>query len=155
MPSASVTPLELVSICRKCRAEHNAPPAAASHPCVVDALPIMRHAESGYCAFQPPKYGDGIKPAGWDERQPETAAAPTMPPVARPPAAMPRSEWPAWAVAVAKFAKPQDKGVGDTLERLINAGMGFGDAWKALRATLRLPCNCERDRDRLNVLYGY
>lgn len=70
-----------------------------------------------------------------------------------PPAAIPRSKWPAHIAAVAKFASPEDTGVGDTIERLAGgAGKLFAAMFKALTGQ---DCGCGGRKDALNTRYSY
>jgi hypothetical protein len=51
------------------------------------------------------------------------------------------------------LAKPQDKGAGDTIARLI-ASVGL-DRWKAFSKKLGMPCNCDARQADLNERYPY
>ncbi len=62
------------------------------------------------------------------------------------------TEWPLWAKAFKALAKPEDKGVGDVVARLI--GDEKNEAFKAWHlATFGRPCNCTARRERWNRLY--
>lgn len=59
----------------------------------------------------------------------------------------------AWVRWVKLLRKPEDAGVGDTIERMI-ASVGL-DRWKSFSKKLGMPCNCDRRRDWLNQNYPY
>lgn len=61
--------------------------------------------------------------------------------------------WPVWAWAIARFSKPQDAGVGDTVRR-IAAKMG-GEAFKAFAKTIGIPCGCDGRQLDWNERYPY
>jgi len=61
-------------------------------------------------------------------------------------------QWPAWANLVAARATPADIGVGSTIERELGR---VGVAFKAVLATLGVPCGCADRRDEWNALYPY
>ncbi len=62
------------------------------------------------------------------------------------------SEWPLWAKAFKAIAKPEDKGIGDVVARLI--GDETSSAFKAWHlATFGKPCNCNGRQTRWNRLY--
>ncbi len=57
------------------------------------------------------------------------------------PEAVPYSEWPLWAKTLAKFAQPEDKGIGDVAKRTI--GEENGEAFKKFfKATFNKDCGC-------------
>lgn len=73
---------------------------------------------------------------------------------------VPRDQWPFRVRMVARFKVPADKGVGDTLARLINKlpvykGMGAGDAWKKFTTWLGIECGCCARQRRANEQYPY
>lgn len=59
----------------------------------------------------------------------------------------------AWVRWVKLLRKPEDVGIGDTIERMI-ASVGL-DRWKSFSKKLGMPCNCDRRRDWLNQNYPY
>ena len=61
-------------------------------------------------------------------------------------------QWPAWANLVAARATPSDIGVGSTIERELGR---VGVAFKAVLATLGVPCGCADRRDEWDALYPY
>jgi hypothetical protein len=61
--------------------------------------------------------------------------------------------WPFPARVIRRLRTDADKGVGDTLTRLI-AGVG-GEAYKALMASLGRPCGCKQRQAYLNGKYPY
>lgn len=124
-----------VSKCHKC-------PLRDGGNCSVDRDDIIAHARAGECP-----HPDGPR---FTEAAPATSA-PQSP--REPPVPVPREKWPKWVKLVAKRQKPGDVGVGDTLARVF-AGVG-GEQYKRLRKWLGMPCSCEREQARLNVLYAY
>jgi hypothetical protein len=69
-------------------------------------------------------------------------------------AAVPRSQWPLAARAIAKLARAQDRGVGDTIARIIDP-MG-GKLYKRWHKRLMgRPCGCNDEQARLNAIYPY
>ncbi len=61
-------------------------------------------------------------------------------------------EWPIWAKAMKHFSNPEDKGIGDTVARMI--GDEKSEAFKAWHhATFGKPCNCNGRQSRWNRLY--
>jgi hypothetical protein len=81
-----------------------------------------------------------------------TAAAPPTPPVARPPAAVPRSEWPVAVQALARLARDGDRGIGDIAHRVAAASGAEGLARLFTSLTGRA-CGCSDRQARLNELY--
>lgn len=62
--------------------------------------------------------------------------------------------WPLWARAIRRLRSAPDRGVGDTLSRLLRY-MG-GDVFKRWRAdTLRRPCRCAERQAKLNRQFPY
>jgi hypothetical protein len=67
---------------------------------------------------------------------------------------VPRNEWPRCVKAVATLARPQDKGIGDTVQR-ITAKFG-GEAFKrAYRRIMAEDCGCTTRQTRMNNRYPY
>ncbi len=65
---------------------------------------------------------------------------------------MPSAQWPIWAKALKQFSKPEDKGIGDVVARMI--GEEKSAAFKAWHlATFGKPCNCKGRQERWNRLY--
>lgn len=65
--------------------------------------------------------------------------------------AIPRSDWPLAVKALAAFSGPQDKGIGDVVERHLGV---VGEAWKAMYEKLtNQKCGCEDRKRKLNLLY--
>jgi hypothetical protein len=61
---------------------------------------------------------------------------------------------PAW-LADAKKHRPQARGLGDTVERMLNV-LGIGPvAKKVIHRITGKPCGCDRRRDQLNRLLPY
>lgn len=68
----------------------------------------------------------------------------------------PRSEWPAWALWLAERRQDGERGVGDTLERLLGeGGRAFKRLWKATFEQVGLGCGCDGRRERWNTRYPY
>ncbi len=60
--------------------------------------------------------------------------------------------WPLWAIALAVIAKPEDKGIGDVVARMI--GDENSAAFKAWhQATFGRPCGCNGRQERWNRMY--
>ncbi len=74
-----------------------------------------------------------------------------LPKAGIPDAGLP-SEWPIWAKALKQLAKPEDKGIGDVVARMI--GDEKSEAFKSWHlATFGKPCNCNGRQARWNLLY--
>lgn len=65
---------------------------------------------------------------------------------------IPRDQWPKWASAVASFAKPEDKGVGDTVKRMLGSA---GVLFQATLQALGLPCGCDQRQAEYNARFPY
>lgn len=86
---------------------------------------------------------------GWDAGEQAQQDHPAPSPAAP---ALPRSAWP-WSVkAIALLAKPDDRGVGDTLARLLIGGETLAAAWQRLTGK---ECGCDGRIDSLNTRYAY
>jgi hypothetical protein len=59
----------------------------------------------------------------------------------------------AWVRWIKLLRKPQDRGVGDTVARLI-ASVGL-DRWKAFSKKLGIPCGCTDRQDAWNKQWPY
>lgn len=59
---------------------------------------------------------------------------------------------PAYITWLTRFRKPQDRGPGDTLERLLGVG---GWAFKKAWALVGKDCGCASRRDEWNERWGY
>lgn len=67
---------------------------------------------------------------------------------------IPRDQWPAWAKLIALAAKPEDIGVGDTVERTI--GKANSAAFKTwFLAAFGRPCGCATRQAAWNATYPY
>jgi hypothetical protein len=63
-----------------------------------------------------------------------------------------RSEWPLWAKALLLVAKPEDKGLGDIIARIV--GPIGGDAYKAwFQKIFNRTCGCSERQETLNSKY--
>lgn len=71
---------------------------------------------------------------------------------AKPVKVTPSVEWPIWAKTLKAMAKPEDKGIGDVVYRMI--GDEKSEAFEAWHlATFGKPCDCTARRERWNRLY--
>ena len=61
--------------------------------------------------------------------------------------------WPPWARWVAKHRKPNESGVGDTVERLL-ASVG-GRVYKKILADMGVNCGCGSRQESMNMMYRY
>jgi hypothetical protein len=57
-----------------------------------------------------------------------------------------------WAIAIAKLKSDQDKGVGDTVERLLGK---FGKSYQTALIAVGVPCGCDRRRTDWNARYPF
>ncbi len=65
---------------------------------------------------------------------------------------IPSHQWPPWAKALACFSKPEDKGIGDVVARIIgNENSVKFKAWHL--ATFGKPCGCSGRQRGLNIKY--
>jgi hypothetical protein len=64
-----------------------------------------------------------------------------------------RRPWPWWARLLRRLRSRSDRGIGDTLERLLSCvgGRYYKRAWKAAGK----PCRCGRRQNKLNYRYPY
>lgn len=64
----------------------------------------------------------------------------------------PSSEWPIWARALRQLSKPEDKGIGDVVLRII--GNENSEAFKTWHLKIfNRPCNCDGRLAQWNALY--
>ncbi len=69
-----------------------------------------------------------------------------------PPQAIPSKDWPVWAKALAWTAKPEDKGIGDVVARMI--GPENSEAFKRwYKATTGKNCGCNGRQNLWNIKY--
>jgi hypothetical protein len=67
---------------------------------------------------------------------------------------VPRDQWPIWAKTLALVSTDSDRGVGDTVKRLI--GDFASEAFKTWhKATFGKPCSCQERQDKWNAQYPY
>lgn len=66
---------------------------------------------------------------------------------------MPVTEWPQWAKRLERLKQPEDKGVGDTLTRIL-AKKG-GDWFKRTMKRLGINCGCVARQEWMNRNYPY
>ncbi len=65
---------------------------------------------------------------------------------------IPRKDWPVWAKALAMIAKPEDKGIGDTVARTV--GAENSEAFKKwFKVTTGKDCGCSGRQRRWNIEY--
>ncbi len=65
---------------------------------------------------------------------------------------VPRKDWPLWAKALAQFSKPEDKGIGDVVRRMI--GEENSETFKKwFKATTGKDCGCTGRQRRWNIEY--
>lgn len=93
----------------------------------------------------------------------QNTAKGTWPDLKLPPASVvavtiqpvPLAEWPSWAKAMRLVRRAEDKGVGDTMARIVGA-IG-GDAWNAwyVRTTGEKCPSCAARQAGFNALYPY
>jgi hypothetical protein len=132
--------------CKQCPLR--ARPCGGACPCTVDGRDIRAHRDAGYCPEK--KFGDGIKPVAWDD-VPVVQVGQVIPP--KPTQPVPRDQWPLIVRGLAMLATEADKGVGDTLARLL-AHVG-GEKYKRITKRLGYDCKCSAGQANLNALYGY
>jgi hypothetical protein len=64
------------------------------------------------------------------------------------------SEWPIWAAALSFFKSEKDRGVGDTVERII--GKNCSKAYKTwYQSTFGKPCGCTDRKAKFNSRFPY
>ena len=69
-------------------------------------------------------------------------------------ASMPYNSWPLWAKSLAGLRTPEDRGVGDTVERII--GPDNGEKLKAWYfKTFKRLCGCDGRKSEFNIKYNY
>jgi hypothetical protein len=62
------------------------------------------------------------------------------------------NEWPLWAEALAKFSKPEDRGIGDVIARMIGDEKSARfKAWYL--ATFGRVCGCNGRQEKWNRMY--
>jgi hypothetical protein len=65
---------------------------------------------------------------------------------------IPYIQWPVWAKALNQFSKPEDKGIGDVIARMI--GDENSEAFKMwYRGTFGKACGCARRQAKWNLMY--
>lgn len=97
----------------------------------------MEHADAGDC------------PKGYFTHPDPPQAAQSQP---QPPKPLPRSQWPDSIAAIADYREPEDKGIGDTIERGLST---MGLAFKAMAKLAWGGCKCDARRASLNAIYPY
>jgi len=58
-----------------------------------------------------------------------------------------------WLYFIRMLRKPEDKGVGDTVQRI--AAKFGGERFKAFSARIGIPCGCTQRQEEWNKLYPY
>lgn len=61
-------------------------------------------------------------------------------------------KWPFWARVLKRLKISSDKGIGDTVERLLGES---GERFKKFMEKHKIDCKCKNRRDRWNFLYPY
>jgi hypothetical protein len=83
------------------------------------------------------------------ESQPQATAVQAT---AKPIKPIPRDQWEPWINAVAKMARPEDKGIGDVIARTIGpVGGSLFKSW--FFATFGRKCRCNARQSALNAKY--
>jgi hypothetical protein len=117
-----------------------------------DKLPAWEAKGVRSQALKKPGTGRIIFPKGFalPDRVDASVASMSPAPPPKPLQAVPVEQWPSWAKWVKALATDADKGVGDTVKRLLLNG------WleKALKAA-GVPCRCPALRVQWNTLYPY
>src|SRR5207302_548591 len=94
---------------------------------------------------------------GWTESAWDTAAAEHEPrrviQKRKLIAEVPRKDWPAWAKVIALAKTKDEKGVGDTIARIV--GPIGGQAYKRWREIKGAPCGCDERQADLNAAFPY
>lgn len=138
-------------------------PFRAVDVCTRSQKKVIEHVARDYCPHPAgPRFGTSTAPPDWSGVPLVQVGAPQRKPRPAPETIkpVPRDEWPLRVRMVARLRKPEDKGVGDTLARLINTlpaykGTGAGDAFKAITTRLGIDCGCGQRQARANQLYPY
>lgn len=73
-------------------------------------------------------------------------------PPAPPPEPVPSDKWPSWANWVAGQKAEPDRGVGDTIERMLGIG---GKIFQASMKLIGVPCGCNARKAEWNIKYPY
>lgn len=123
----------MIAICHKC--EHRQRPCAGPCACLFDPanpMDILDRAASGIC------------PAGRFEGAPRPQPLTTLNRTAR---------WPLGVRVIARLKRDGEKGIGDTMARLL-AGIG-GEAYKRLAKRIGIECGCAARQAMLNARYPY
>lgn len=79
-----------------------------------------------------------------------TPTVPSPPPVVFTP--VDYANWPAWAKTMESLKADADKGVGDTVKRLLGK---FGEVYQTVLKKMGMPCGCNARRDQYNIQYPY
>ncbi len=79
----------------------------------------------------------------------ESSLTPVTIPTVPPP--KPRTSWPLAARLLAWLMIPEDKGLGDTIERKLGTGGEIMKKW--YRKVIGRECGCGSRKDKLNVLF--
>ena len=125
-----------LSICQRC--EHRQRKCNGFCPCLVTGRSHAAHARAGECPLG--KFTEA-----------ERAAAKRTPPKRVEP--VPRDQWPLAVRVVARLAIEGEKGIGDTLKRLI-VGVG-GEQFTRLMHRIGVDCGCAGRQAYANARYPY
>ena len=63
------------------------------------------------------------------------------------------NKWPTWAKTLRRLRKAEDKGVGDTVQRI--AAWFGGERFKTFSSKIGMPCGCSERQDNWNTQYPY
>jgi hypothetical protein len=80
------------------------------------------------------------------------AGSPSLALAASPVVPVPAAEWPAWTKLIVRLKKPDDKGVGSTVQRLTGK---WGKKFEAWMKKAGADCGCSARRERWDALYPY
>lgn len=118
--------------------------------CTVDGVDIIHHTEADYCPYpSAPRYGDGVRPGGWDAlpKAGESEAVPVQQPV-------PRDAWPLAVRVLASRGRDGERGVGDTAKRLLHR-MGADGLSRLYEKVTGRDCGCGDRQERMNLMFPY
>lgn len=149
-----------VSVCSTCLLSRQFP--LGRRLCTRDGRNVIDHAVADYCADEAAPVFGGPRPPDWAAMPLPDPDAPAARPRPRPKPYVPPplAEWPFKLRVYARFRRPGDAGVGDTMARLFNVlpvykGLGAGDAFKLAAAKLGFDCGCGDRQAALNRRYPY
>lgn len=96
----------------------------------------------------------GGPPGAPDDRATAATIFETQPPSVMAP--VPRAQWPAWASALAQQGHPSERGVGDTVARVLPPSSAAFQLWHAETFGVWAPsCQCAGKRAAWNAHFPY